>query len=136
MKYIRIVCLFTIMALLVLAGRTYATEQDQSPGAAIYIKNKCQSCHSVLSNGIGSPKKATAEEDDGWGDDDDNDKGSPDLSGAGLLRDSEWMHLWLRKKVANEKGKKHMKRFKGTDEERQILVDWLLTLKTSEAESK
>lgn len=134
MKYVKTVCLFIIATLLVIAGRTFAVEQDQSPGAQIYIKYKCQSCHSVQSKGIGAPAKAKAEEeDDGW-DDDDDDAGSPDLSGAGISRDSEWLHLWLRKKVSTEKGKKHMKRFKGNDEERQVLVDWLLTLKTPVAE--
>ena len=129
MKTIRIACLFVIAALLVIVGRAVAVEQDQSPGAKLFIKYKCQTCHAVQTKGIGATVKAKAEEeDDGW-DDDDDDAGSPDLSGAGIKRDSEWMHLWLRKKVATEKGKKHMKRFKGKDEERQVLVDWLLTLK-------
>ena len=111
MKTIRIVCLFVIAALLVVVGRAFAVEQDQSPGAQLFIKYKCQSCHAVQSKGIGAPVKAEEDEDDGW-DDDDDDAGSPDLSGAGISRDSEWLNLWLRKKVATEKGKKHMKRFK------------------------
>lgn len=131
MKFIRLVSLFILTTLLMVVGRTFAVEQDQSPGAQLFIKYKCQTCHAVQSRGIGAPAKAKAEkdEDDGW-DDDDDDAGSPDLSGAGLARDSEWLNLWLRKKVATEKGKKHMMRFKGSDEERQVIVDWMLTLKT------
>lgn len=129
MKYVSIVCLFIIAALLVAAGGAFAVEQDQSPGAQLFIQHKCHTCHSVQSKGIGAPAKAEVEEeeDDGW---DDDDAGSPDLSGAGISRDSEWLNLWLRKEVATEKGKKHMKRFKGSDEDRQVIVDWMLTLKT------
>jgi mono/diheme cytochrome c family protein len=121
-----------VAALLVVVGRAVAVEQDQGLGAKLFIKYKCHTCHAVQSKGIGIPPKAKAEEeDDGWDDDEDEeDAGSPDLSGAGIKRDSEWLNLWLRKKISTEKGKKHMKRFKGKEEERQVLVDWLLTLKT------
>ena len=132
MKSVKLVCLFIIAALLVIVGRAYAVEQDQSPGTQLFIKYKCQTCHAVQSKGIGAPVKAQAEEeeDDGWDDDDEDSAGAPDLSGAGIKRDAEWLDLRLRKKVATEKGKKHMKRFKGKDEERKVLVDWMLTLKT------
>lgn len=130
MKTLRIVSLFIVAVLLVMVSRSVAAEQDQSPGAKLFIKYKCQTCHAVQIKGIGAPVKAEEEDDDDGWDDDEDDAGSPDLSGAGIKRNSEWMHLWLRKKVSTEKGKKHMKRFKGNEEERQILVDWLLTLKT------
>lgn len=127
MKHEKLTGLLIIASLLAVIGLARAAEKDQEAGAQLFLKNKCTSCHTVLSKGIGKPK-AKADDDDGWGG--SSNKGAPDLSGAGLKRNAEWLNLWLDKKVKTEKGKKHMKPFKGSDEDQKVLVDWLASLKT------
>ena len=101
-------------------------------GQTVFVENKCQMCHTVYSAGIGEPpaeeEKKEAEEDA------EEDAGPPDLSLTGAGKTAEWMGLFLLKKeTLNEK--KHMKRFKGSDEELAPLVDWLMTLKPAEKEA-
>jgi hypothetical protein len=85
-------------------------------------------CHTVYSAGIGEPKAEDAKEEE------EEASGPPDLSLAGTGRTAEWLSLFLQKKEAlNEK--KHMMKFKGTDEDLTALVGWILTLKAPEIEA-
>ncbi len=99
---------------------------SQEDGKAIFLKNKCISCHAIVAQGIS--KKADEEEKI------DKDKEVPDLSGVGLERSADWMSKYLQKKESI-KGEKHSKKFKGSDEELAVLTKWLETLKTERKKS-
>ncbi len=93
-------------------------------GQQVFMDAKCNMCHTVYSAGIGEPPTEDAEEAG-------QQEGPPDLSTAGAERDAEWLSLFLQKKEMLH-DKKHMKRFKGSDEDLAALVEWLLTLKPAE----
>lgn len=119
---------------------TSSSGEEAVTGKALFLKHKCNSCHTVTSAKIVLPAKEKDDDDD-WDDEDDEKKESkaPDLSNVGLKHKgkAEWLHLYLRKKAATEKKRKHIKRFKGSDEERTALVNWLMTMKTPiKAETK
>lgn len=86
----------------------------------LFIKYKCNKCHSIKALDIKPLESALKKK-----------KEIRDLSGVGLKRtDPEWIKKWLRKEVKNEDGKKHKKKWKGTDEELDKVANWLVTLKT------
>jgi hypothetical protein len=87
-------------------------------GKSIFIENKCNTCHSVDALGI----KRTIEPKAG-------EAIPSDLSGAGIKHDAGWFDKWLMKEVELD-GKKHLKKFKGSDGDREILCKWLATMKT------
>ena len=92
-----------------------STELD---GQQIFTDIKCTKCHSVESLEIVSTK------DD-----------PTDLSNVGADKDAEFLKKYLvKEEIMNDK--KHKAKFKGSDDELNTLVDWLLTLKTEEVESE
>ena len=91
---------------------------DDPPGKAIFKANKCSSCHAVKSQGI---VKGGGEESEG--------KNAPDLSGVGIKHPQDWMSKYLLKKETID-DKKHLKKFKGPDEDLETLTGWLATLKS------
>lgn len=93
-------------------------------GKAAFIAAKCNDCHSIKAAGIEVKKGEESLEGD-----DDGDK-SPDLSGVGAEHDADWMAQFLKKKVKNDDGKKHKKRFKGSDDKLKELTTYLASLKT------
>jgi cytochrome c551/c552 len=99
-------CSFVIIA--------FALSQNKS-GKVIFINQKCNLCHSVSTQGIEA--KTTSEKLKG-----------PDLVGLADKYKPKWISLYLKKKV-KKNGKFHKRSFKGTDEELQALVDWLLEQK-------
>ena len=103
-----------LLAAMVLAAPLAAQED----GKAVFEAQKCQLCHGVSSAGIEATTKS------------EKLKG-PDLTGVGENFDAEWMTKYIKKEVDKE-GKKHTKPFKGTDEELQVIIDWLLEQKASE----
>ena len=116
-----------------------APEASAESGKDIFLSKKCNMCHSIKTEGIfNSKQKKKGEADDakpayaGFDDDfgDKKKKGAPDLSAVGTGHDSEWMTKFLKKKIRTDEGKKHKMRFMGKDEELQILVEYLASLKT------
>ena len=115
-----------------------APEASAESGKDIFLSKKCNLCHSIKTEGIfNSKQKKKGEADDakpayaGFDDDfGDKKKGAPDLSAVGKGHDPEWMTKFLKKKIRTDEGKKHKMRFKGKDEELQILVEYLASLKT------
>lgn len=105
------------------AAKEEAEKVEEPAGKILFLANKCASCHTAFAAAIGEPpeEKADAEAEV------EEETGPPDLSEVGASRKAEWLHLYLTKEEAID-GKKHMKRFKGSDEERAALVDWLTTL--------
>jgi hypothetical protein len=92
-----------------------STELD---GQQIFADSKCIKCHSVESLEIVSSKDKPL-----------------DLSNVGADKDAEFLKKYLvKEEMINDK--KHKTKFKGSDEELNTLVDWLLTLKTEEVESE
>lgn len=83
-------------------------------GKEIFLAQKCNLCHAVPPAGIEATTKS------------EKMKG-PDL--VDLKRDAEWIEKFVTKKVELN-GKLHMKEFKGSDEELDALVDWLLKQQT------
>ncbi len=84
-------------------------------GKAIFLAQKCNLCHGVESAGIEATTKS------------EKMKG-PDLTGAAAKVEPGWLGKYLRKQEQHE-GKDHKKEFKGSDEELQALIDWLLEQK-------
>ncbi len=87
------------------------TGQASNDGKTIFVSNKCNMCHTVISAGIESKKSDAV-----------------DLSTVGKDKTVEFLTKYLKKETRlNEKD--HKSSFKGSEAELKILVDWLLTLK-------
>ncbi len=92
---------------------TVIASSSKFNGRTIFVKKqKCSMCHSISTRGIEAKTKS-------------NKLKGPDLVNLSARYDSAWLAKYLTKKVGKN-GKKHKKRFKGSDEELQALVDWLL----------
>ena len=89
---------------------------EEPAGKAVLLQHKCQSCHSVTSAGI-LPARG---EDSAEG---------PDLSNVGAAHSADWLNKYLLKQESKD-GKKHKRRFPGTEQELNVLVKWLASLKS------
>ena len=86
-------------------------------GKSIFTQSKCASCHSITKQGI---QKVAGEE---------SKKDAPDLSAVGTKHNADWITKFLLKKeTLNDK--KHLKKFKGSDDELETLSTWLASLKS------
>jgi hypothetical protein len=136
------VALGTALVLMATAGSARAEDAKKVPnGKPVFTTYKCSSCHEIASQGItkkaaatkaatpatpaatpatpATPATTTARK-------------PPDLSGVGLVRKADWIKGYLQKKESIE-DRKHMKAFKGTDEELATLAAWLESLKDEKA---
>lgn len=102
------------LALLTLVALCVAASTD-GDGKAIFLAQKCNTCHAVSSAGIEA--KTTSAKMKG-----------PDLTGVGERYEREWIVKYVQKEVDKD-GKSHSTAFKGSDEELEALVDWLLEQK-------
>jgi cytochrome c2 len=101
-----------ISAIVALFAFAFSFSQDQKlDGKQIFLDNKCNSCHTVNSMEITSKKE-----------------GAQDLSNAGSVGNAELLKSYLLKE-SKINDKEHKMKFKGTNEELNALVDWLVTLK-------
>ena len=125
-----------------------AKDAKEPAGKKLFLENKCNSCHSIDAAGI-EKKKAEAEATDakaapaGEKKDAPAEKTTtvpahkpPDLSSIGIDQTSEWMGKFLKKEVAAQDGKKHMKLWKGTDEDLKTLTAWLGEQKAEKKDAK
>jgi hypothetical protein len=94
------------------------SQESELDGQQIFADSKCIKCHSVESLEISSTKDDPV-----------------DLSNTGANHDAEFLKKYL---VKEEKlnDKKHKTKFKGSDEELDVLVNWLLTLKAEPVETE
>ena len=95
----------------VYAGLAAADGGAATDGKAIFLAEKCETCHSVQPAGIEAKVKS------------EKMKG-PDLDAGVGEFDHAALVAFLRGKGELE-GKQHKKPFKGTDEELATLIDWL-----------
>jgi mono/diheme cytochrome c family protein len=85
-------------------------------GKALFLGNKCNLCHTIDSQGIAKTSDKMK---------------APDLSNAsGLVESADWLKSFLKKEVKKD-DKNHQREFKGTPEELDAVVQWLMTLKKS-----
>jgi hypothetical protein len=102
-----------ISAIVALFAIAFSFAQDQGlDGKKIFVDSKCTNCHTVTSMEI------TSKKDD-----------ATDLSNAGSLGDASLIKSYLLKE-SKINDQEHKLKFKGTEEELNALVNWLLTLKT------
>ncbi len=124
----------TVLGLvLVLAfGVLVASAEDakEPAGKRLFLTYKCNSCHTIDS--VGVAKRAAAEEKaetTATPASTTPKKKPPDLSSVGLDVKADWIAKYMKKLETTKDGKKHMKLFKGTDEELATLSTWLETMK-------
>jgi len=114
-RWLDLTAILTIGLILVLSVMTLATPsraQGDAPGKTLFLGQKCNMCHAVPAAGV----EATTTSDKMKG---------PDIANLADKYDAEWVTKYVTK-MADKDGKPHVKAFKGTDEELQSLVDWLL----------
>jgi len=122
MKKLMFIAALSLLAMFVNVSQSNAQDAKPADGKAIFEANKCMSCHSIKNVGI-EAKKAEGEEAE--------ENKAPDLSGVGLEKDAEFITKYLQKLEAVN-GKKHMKKFKGTEDELKTLAAWLAEQKTKQ----
>ncbi len=87
---------------------------EEVTGKDIFLNNKCNTCHSIKSQGIESKV---------------GEGKYPDLSNVASNKfENDFIKKFLMKEETLD-GKKHAIKFKGDDAELSKLVDWLQTLK-------
>ena len=84
---------------------------DAPDGKALFLAQKCNTCHSISTAGIEATTKS------------EKMKG-PDLVGVVAEKGAEWTTQYL-KKLVDLNGKKHGKEVKLSDGEMATLVGWL-----------
>jgi len=115
MKKLTIVAAFVFALFSVLSVSSNASFDDPG-GKKIFKTEKCNTCHAVSTVGIAAKTKSEK-------------LMGPDLVNLAEAYEAEWIVNYLRKE-ADLDGRTHKKPFKGTDEELQALVDWLLEQKS------
>jgi cytochrome c2 len=88
-------------------------DEAKADGKKLFTDNKCNTCHSIQSQGIEKTMASSK---------------APDLSDVGSTRDAEWISQFLQKKVDDD-GKKHPKGWTGSEADLKTLSDWLASLK-------
>lgn len=130
----------TVTILLSLLGLLwiFAPRSEAADGKAMFVEYKCNECHAMAAEGIEVVEAEDAEEEDPFGfgaaEEEEEEEEADDLSNVGSQRDAEWIAAYLKKKVENDDGKKHRKRFKGSDDALRVLSAWLAERKTPVAE--
>ena len=115
-------------------GTGAAFSAELPAGHQVFLKMKCNSCHTLKAAKIEKKKAEATEEEEAAATGTGTKKEPPDLSGVGIKRDVTWIENWLARKELID-GKKHKKRFSGTPAEMKTVAAWLATMKTkTEAE--
>ena len=126
----RWVIMIAIVAfILAAATATRSVAGGPKDGKAIFVENKCQSCHSIKSQGLEKKQAPTDEAAPAEG-----ARKPPDLSDAGNAHDAAWMAKFLMKLESTKKGDKHKRKFKSSEADLKTLTVWLETLKQEKKE--
>lgn len=108
--------LLSLLTVMVFGIASLGSAQDE--GKELFVKAKCNTCHSVESQGIEVTRESSSNK-------------APDMSDAGnLISDAEWAKQYVMREAELE-GKKHRRPYKGSDQDLTKIVDWLMTLKKS-----
>ena len=104
--------ILTSMAIAAVAGTmigaaSIANLAAASDGKSVFKDNKCDKCHTIESQGLAGPGKLP-----------------PDLSGVGLRHNADWIKGWLLK-TEEQNGKKHLKKWTGSDDDLATITKWL-----------
>lgn len=87
-------------------------------GKEVFLKHKCNNCHAVSTVGIEAKMKSKA----------------PDLVDVTVRHSKDWIRPFIRQNEIHTPcqavdksldGKKHPTKFNGTNEEEDILINWL-----------
>ncbi len=137
--------IYRFIFLLSFGGLLSSNHSLAEDGRKIFVENRCYTCHTINAEAeqiqkemeeFAKSKGVELKETDEDGDDEKHD-----LSNGGNERNSEWLTKFLKspkeyfkdeadcKKLAK---KKDRKKFKGSDEELQTLVNYLASLKYGE----
>lgn len=132
---------YVLVLLAALSIGAYA-QDSSSDGPTIFVEHRCYTCHTIKaqeaeieaakeafakSKGVELKEKEEKEEAKGG-----------DLSNVGAIRTKEWLTKFLKdprdyfkdtKECQKEAKKKYRKRFKGSDEQFEVLVTYLTTMK-------
>jgi cytochrome c551/c552 len=93
-----------------------ASVVSAADGKEIFLAQKCNTCHSIDSQKVEKTSDKIK---------------APDLSNAGgMVESADWLKSFLKKTVKKD-DKAHLREFKGTDEELNTVVSWLVSLKKS-----
>ena len=88
-------------------------------GKNVFLKHKCNNCHTVSTAGIEAKNKKSK---------------APDLVNVTVRHEKDWIRLFIRKTTGHvscpvvdksRDGKMHAIKFTGTQEEEDALIDWL-----------
>ena len=101
-----------ILFLIALGFMSPAFAED-APGKKVFIANKCNTCHSIESQGITMTLKSSK---------------APDLSNVGSEHKADWLVKYISKEETKN-DKKHIKGWTGTKEDLQTVAKWLESLK-------
>lgn len=105
-----------------LFGWTIPASAKSMTGREVFLKHRCNICHSVDSLGIQAELKGKGVPDK-----------APDLSDAAdLIPNKEWVESFLVKKETKD-GTTHPMKFTGGGRQMTSLVDWLMSLNTTAA---
>jgi cbb3-type cytochrome oxidase cytochrome c subunit len=92
-------------------GMAAAGGSSSLDGKAIFLREKCETCHVVSSAGIESKAKSEKLK-------------AADLTGVGKRHETAVLRSYIKKETELD-GEKHKKTFKGTDAELDVLIAWL-----------
>lgn len=107
-------CIVFILTFILNAQETSSTKD----GKAVFLEAKCNTCHAISSAEIEAKNKSA------------NNK-APDLSKIDIKYEKDFLKKYLQKEESiNEK--KHPVAYKGTDEDLEILLSFILSLQPQE----
>ena len=116
MKQILAIMMIAAMAGALVGAASISNLASSSDGKSLFKENKCDKCHTIESQGIdrnGNPPPG---------------KLPPDLSGTGLKHNADWIKGWLLKEE-EQNGKKHLKKWTGSDGDLSTISKWLAAQK-------
>lgn len=128
MRMTRIAATLAALAIVMAAASVRSDDVLSTAGKDLFLKNRCNSCHTIKAASIS--KKVSEDEEEETG-----DRKPPDLSGIGKTKTAAWMAKYLMKLEKNE-GELHRKKFRGTEAELKSVTTWLETMKTEVKKGK